>query len=193
MLLCYAGLIRLIRWCHGGKSTQGRSSDLADPSSGSRGAIACEAGLMALPKPSAIGRKGAGHGAAGAQAVQVGDGFGQSEGEGLFDHRAFEQDGTIPMCHACGGIIKSATISFGQTMPENAMRRAEAATLACDLFFVLGSSLVVYPAAAFPLRAKRNGARLVIVNRESTPHDVHADLVLNADIGPAIGAALGVD
>jgi NAD-dependent deacetylase len=77
-------------------------------------------------------------------------------------------------------------------MPEAAMRRAEQATNACDLFLVLGSSLVVYPAAAFPLRAKRNGARLVILNREPTPHDVHADLVLHAEIGATLGAALEV-
>ena len=105
---------------------------------------------------------------------------------------AFEQDGTIPMCHACGGVVKSATISFGQAMPESAMDRAEAATIACDLFLVLGSSLVVYPAAAFPLRAKRNGARLVIINREPTPHDPQADLVLNSEIGEVLGEALDV-
>ena len=63
------------------------------------------------------------------------------------------------------------------------MARAEAATLDCDLFLVLGSSLVVYPAAGFPLLAKRNGARLAIVNREPTDQDIHADLVLHDEIG----------
>ncbi|MGD9601013.1 MAG: NAD-dependent deacetylase [Gammaproteobacteria bacterium] len=105
---------------------------------------------------------------------------------------AFERDGTLPACDACGGLVKTATISFGQPMPDVEMRRAEQAALACDLFLVLGSSLVVYPAAAFPLRAKRAGARLVIINREPTPHDVHADLVVHADIGPTLGAALGI-
>ena len=67
--------------------------------------------------------------------------------------------------------MKTATISFGQPMPEEPMARAEAEALACDLFLVLGSSLVVYPAAGFPLLAKQNGAALVIVNRDPTDHD----------------------
>jgi NAD-dependent deacetylase len=76
-------------------------------------------------------------------------------------------------------------------MPELEMARAEEATLACDLFVVLGSSLVVYPAAGFPLLAKRNGARLVIVNREETDQDGFADLVLHRPIGAALTAAVG--
>jgi len=95
----------------------------------------------------------------------------------------FEAHGEPPDCPACGGIVKTATISFGQAMPELEMERAERATLACDLFLVLGSSLVVYPAAGFPLLAKRGGARLVIVNREPTEQDPHADLVLHRAIG----------
>ena len=83
----------------------------------------------------------------------------------------FLEAGVIPACRACQGLVKTATISFGQPMPEAAMERARAATLACDLFLVLGSSLVVYPAAGFPLLAKQNGARLVIVNREPTDQD----------------------
>ena len=69
------------------------------------------------------------------------------------------------------------------------MARAEAETLACDLFLVLGSSLVVYPAAGFPVMAKRNGARLAIVNREETELDGYADLVLHDEIGPVMTAA----
>ena len=80
--------------------------------------------------------------------------------------------------------MKSATISFGQSMPEAEMARAERETLACDLFIVLGSSLVVYPAADFPVIAKRHGAALAIVNREPTPLDRYADLVLHEEIGP---------
>lgn len=106
---------------------------------------------------------------------------------------AFVVDGRPPHCTACGGIVKSATVSFGQAMPETAMQRAEALAASCDLFLVLGSSLVVYPAAAFPLRAKRRGAALVIVNREPTPQDEIADLVIHADIGPTLGAALDVE
>jgi NAD-dependent deacetylase len=68
-------------------------------------------------------------------------------------------------------------------MPEPAMRRAEELSLACDLFLAVGSSLVVWPAAGFPLMAKRNGARLVIINREATEFDEIADLVIRDDIG----------
>jgi len=96
---------------------------------------------------------------------------------------AFQDHGEIPACRDCGGIVKTATISFGQPMPPGPMARAEAETLACDLFLVLGSSLVVFPAAAFPLQAKQNGAKLAIVNREPTDHDVVADLVLHDEIG----------
>ena len=78
-------------------------------------------------------------------------------------------------------------------MPLEAMRRAETETIAADLFIVAGSSLVVYPAAAFPELAKRNGAALVIVNREPTGLDGIADLVLHRAIGETLGAAVGVD
>ena len=101
----------------------------------------------------------------------------------------YEASGDLPACRACGGIVKTATISFGQAMPAEPMARAEAETLACDLFLVLGSSLVVYPAAGFPVLAKRNGAQLAIVNREPTDLDVYADLILHDEIGPAMRAA----
>ncbi len=91
-----------------------------------------------------------------------------------------------PDCTDCGGAIKSATVSFGQAMPVAAMRRAEELTLACELFLAVGSSLVVWPAAGFPLLAKRNGARLVIVNREATEFDEIADLVIRDDIGTVL-------
>ena len=93
----------------------------------------------------------------------------------------------------CQGFVKTATISFGQAMPQQAMRRAEAETLAADLFIVLGSSLVVYPAAGFPELAKRKGARLAIVNREPTPLDDIADLVIHRGIGDTLGGAVGVN
>ncbi|RAI45607.1 SIR2 family NAD-dependent protein deacylase [Rhodoplanes roseus] len=95
----------------------------------------------------------------------------------------FEVTDHAPDCTSCGGYIKTATVSFGQAMPEAAMRRAEALTLRCDLFLAIGSSLVVWPAAGFPMLAKRNGARLVILNREPTEFDEVADLVVHADIG----------
>jgi NAD-dependent deacetylase len=98
----------------------------------------------------------------------------------------YEADGHAPDCAACGGYVKTATISFGQAMPEAAMHRAEQYTAACDLFLAIGSSLVVWPAAGFPMLAKRNGARLVILNREPTDFDDMADLVIRADIGAAL-------
>ena len=106
---------------------------------------------------------------------------------------AFESEGTLPRCTGCDGLVKTATISFGQAMPEAAMRRAEIEALAADLFIVLGSSLVVYPAAGFPALAKRNGARLVIVNRDPTNLDEMADLALHRAIGETFGLAVGVD
>jgi NAD-dependent protein deacetylase/lipoamidase len=98
----------------------------------------------------------------------------------------FGASGQAPDCDDCGGHIKSATVSFGQAMPEAAMRRAEEMTMACDLFLAIGSSLVVWPAAGFPLMAKRNGARLVILNREATELDDIADLVVRDDIGTVL-------
>jgi NAD-dependent deacetylase len=102
----------------------------------------------------------------------------------------FETHGDAPDCAKCGGIVKTATISFGQPMPADKMARAQAATLACDLMVVLGSSLAVYPAAGFPLLAKRHGAQLAILNRDETPQDQFADLVINAEIGPTMRAVI---
>ncbi|TCR62141.1 Sir2 family NAD-dependent protein deacetylase [Bosea sp. BK604] len=99
---------------------------------------------------------------------------------------AFEASGEPPSCIMCGGLVKSATISFGQAMPQVAMQRAHALTIQADLFLAVGSSLVVFPAATFPVIAKRNGARLVIINREPTELDEIADLVVRAEIGPAL-------
>ena len=107
--------------------------------------------------------------------------------------KAFLGKGTLPICEKCDGIVKTATISFGQAMPEIQMARAQDETMACDLFMVLGSSLVVYPAAGFPRVAKRKGARLVIVNRDPTDQDADADLVMHAEIGPTLSRVVGVN
>ncbi len=93
-------------------------------------------------------------------------------------------------CDFCGGLLKSGTISFGQTMPEDKMMRAEAEALSCDLMVAIGSSLVVYPAANIPIIAKQNGAKYIIINRDATEHDPYADLVLNTEIGPLLTEAL---
>ncbi len=106
---------------------------------------------------------------------------------------AFKKDETLPVCAYCTGIIKTATISFGQAMPEEAMREAQQETLSCDLFLAIGSSLVVYPAAGFPELAKRNGARLVIINRDPTGMDSIADLVIHQSIGQVLSEAAGLD
>jgi NAD-dependent deacetylase len=95
-------------------------------------------------------------------------------------------NGCAPDCPTCGGYIKTATISFGQAMPDAAMQRAQDLALSCDLFLAIGSSLVVWPAAGFPLIAKRNGAQLIIINREPTEFDEIADLVVRQDIGTVL-------
>ncbi len=104
--------------------------------------------------------------------------------------RRFQAEGTLPVCQTCGGLVKTATISFGQAMPQEEMRRATAAARSCDFFFAVGSSLKVFPAAGLPVLAKQAGARLVILNREQTDLDDLADLVIHAEIGPTLEAAL---
>jgi NAD-dependent deacetylase len=99
---------------------------------------------------------------------------------------SFDQSGRAPECVECNGFIKTATIAFGQSMPQAAMQQAERLTLSADLFISIGSSLVVWPAAGFPLMAKRNGAALVILNREPTDFDDIADLVIRHDIGDVL-------
>mgnify|MGYP001227212332 FL=1 len=97
--------------------------------------------------------------------------------------KVFFKKKEAPYCDNCGGIIKTATISFGQSMPEEGMIIAQRKTLACDLFITIGTSLVVYPAAGFPKLAKDIGARLVIINNEPTDFDSIADLVIHEQIG----------
>jgi NAD-dependent deacetylase len=102
----------------------------------------------------------------------------------------FEQSGA-PDCTDCRDAIKTATISFGQAMPEDAMRRATELAQHCDLFLAIGSSLVVWPAAGFPMMAKNCGAKLVIINNEPTEQDDMADLVIRHDIGETLGPFVG--
>ena len=92
----------------------------------------------------------------------------------------------VPRCDSCGGIMKPATVSFGQPMPVQETHEAEARAAACDLFLVAGSSLVVYPAAQMPLIAKDSGARLIIINLTPTPHDPYADIVIHDKTGPVL-------
>ena len=95
-----------------------------------------------------------------------------------------------PKCDDCGGPLKPATISFGQSMPERETEEAYHRSSLCDLFIVIGSSLVVQPAASMPLVAKRNGAKLVIINRDPTPYDDMADIVIHGQAGPVMDSIL---
>jgi NAD-dependent deacetylase len=104
----------------------------------------------------------------------------------------FEADGGVaPSCPACEDPIKTATISFGEAMPEMPMQRATELAQECDLMLAIGSSLVVWPAAGFPLLAKRCGAKLVIINIQETDQDDQADLVIRFDIGETLGPFVG--
>ena len=102
--------------------------------------------------------------------------------------RRVEGGEKAPRCRLCGGPLKPATISFGQSMPLDVMTRAQAAAEACDLLLAVGSSLVVEPAASIPRLARRAGARLIIVNREPTPLDGIADVVVQGEIGSVLPA-----
>jgi NAD-dependent deacetylase len=88
-----------------------------------------------------------------------------------------------PRCLRCGGILKATTVSFGQALPRAAWERAEELTRGCDAFLAVGSSLVVYPAASLPELAAGSGATLLIINREPTPLDLLADLVMQGECG----------
>ncbi len=96
----------------------------------------------------------------------------------------------VPLCRKCGGLLKPTTISFGQAMPVDKMQEAEVRMGRCDLFIVIGSSLVVHPAALMPAYAKDTGARLVIINLTNTPYDDKADLVIHGRAGEVMGEVL---
>ena len=97
-----------------------------------------------------------------------------------------------PKCRKCGGLLKPATVSFGQPMPRRVVLEAQQAAESCDLFLAVGSSLVVQPAASLPVIARNAGAKLIIVNREETPVDSAADLVLHGEIGDILPAMVGM-
>ena len=96
----------------------------------------------------------------------------------------------VPHCARCGGLLKNCTVSFGQSLPEAALRAAEQAARACDLCLVVGSSLVVYPAAQVPLYAAARGTPVVIVNATETPLDSRACLVVREQAGTVLPAAV---
>jgi NAD-dependent deacetylase len=96
----------------------------------------------------------------------------------------------VPECPECGGIIKPYTVLFGESMPAPAMEEAERRARGADVFVVVGSSLVVYPAAYMPAHAKAAGATLVIVNLTPTPSDAQAAVVIAGKAGPVMDAVL---
>ncbi|MEK7829694.1 MAG: Sir2 family NAD-dependent protein deacetylase [Acidobacteriota bacterium] len=97
-----------------------------------------------------------------------------------------------PECDGCGGLLKPATISFGQSMPALAMKLAVEACQDCEVFLAVGSSLVVHPAASLPELAKESGAALIIINLTPTPLDGIADLVVKEEIGKALPKLVGL-
>ncbi|OGP93777.1 MAG: sigma factor regulator FecR [Deltaproteobacteria bacterium RBG_16_48_10] len=104
--------------------------------------------------------------------------------------KRIKQGVKAPACDECGGPLKPATISFGQSMPEKETQEAYHHSSRCNLFLVIGSSLVVHPAASMPLIAKQSGAKLVIINRDPTPYDDMADIVIHDQAGPTMNAIL---
>jgi NAD-dependent deacetylase len=107
-------------------------------------------------------------------------------------HERIKRGEYVPYCDACSGILKPDTISFGQAMPQDKLARAITHARECDLCIAAGSSLVVYPAASIPVYAVESGAKLIIVNREETPLDSRADLVIHESVSKALGEMVGI-
>jgi NAD-dependent deacetylase len=103
-----------------------------------------------------------------------------------YAHQKMLSGEAVPRCDSCKGILKPATVAYGQSMPERETREAEVRSSGCDLFIAAGSSLVVYPAAQMPLIAKRSGARLIIMNIGQTPLDHYADAVIGEKTGETL-------
>lgn len=98
----------------------------------------------------------------------------------------------VPRCDGCHGILKPATVAFGQMMPQRETHEAERRSASCDLFLAAGSSLVVYPAAQMPVLAKNSGARLAIFNLMPTPHDHYADVIINQKTGESLSKVVAL-
>ncbi len=104
--------------------------------------------------------------------------------------RRIEEGDEDPHCERCGGLLKAATVSFGEALPAAALERAHELSISCDLFVVVGSSLVVYPAAGMPPLAKRSGAKLAIVNDAATEMDSLADILVRGKAGQTLAAVM---
>ncbi len=105
---------------------------------------------------------------------------------GVDIQRRLEAGEEDPRCPVCGGVLRTGTVLFGESLPERALRTAHAVAQATDLMLVIGSSLVVNPAARLPVIAKNAGARLVIINQSSTPIDELADVRIEAGAGEVL-------
>jgi NAD-dependent deacetylase len=103
----------------------------------------------------------------------------------------FLAEDAVPPCPECGGLLKHATVSFGQQLPQDVLQTSIELSRQADVFLAIGSSLVVEPAASLPRLAKQEGARLVIINRDETPQDASADMVFRASIGETLTAIDG--
>ncbi len=100
--------------------------------------------------------------------------------------KQFLEDGTVPVCEVCGGVMKPNVVLFGEVPPVSVMYEAELESKQCDVMLIAGSSLEVVPAADLPLYAKKNGAQLIIANRTPTAADAHATVVLREDVAVAL-------
>ncbi|MEJ7838456.1 MAG: Sir2 family NAD-dependent protein deacetylase [Thermomicrobiales bacterium] len=110
--------------------------------------------------------------------------------EGSAIQQRLEDGEADPRCEFCGGPLRTATVFFGEALPPIALQTAVAVARASDLMLVIGSSLAVNPAARLPTIARENGAKVIIINREPTPQDAVADLVIHADAGPTLTGSI---
>jgi NAD-dependent deacetylase len=101
-----------------------------------------------------------------------------------------EQGEDVPQCQACSGILKPNIVFFGEMLPEGVFEAATERAESADLFIVIGSTLIVYPAADIPARAHRSGAKLVIVNLSPTPLDYEATVLIRAKAGEAMAKVM---
>lgn len=121
-----------------------------------------------------------------ARAIACIDCDGRFEVDPLVEH--FVENDQVPPCPECEGRLKHATISFGQQLPTEVLEKSQELALRADLFFAIGSSLVVEPAASLPRLAHETGAKLVIINRDPTPQDGIAAAVIHDSIGKTLTA-----
>jgi NAD-dependent deacetylase len=108
--------------------------------------------------------------------------------EEIFARYADRED--VPVCDECGGWLKPATVSFGQQLPQDVLAESQRLSMEADVFLAIGSSLVVEPAASMPVYAKRSGAFLAIINRDETPLDGIADVIIRDPIGQTLSGLI---